>query len=135
MLNNNIFESNNKAESNNNIINENNNINIGNNIDEMNKIKKRIEKKKEADKKIIRNIINDENKKLEFKKLFNVGNNIIDLMDYTEKGNESSSKHNIANPPKKSKLIMEVLIMYFIIQKINLQILKLLREKHLEHLF
>ena len=84
---------------NNNIINDNNE----NNNDEMNKIQKRIEKKKNDDKKIIKNIINDKNKKLEFKSLFNVANNIIDLMDFAVNPNESSSNHNIANPPKKKQ--------------------------------
>ena len=100
-----VVNSNNELENNinnNNINNEINNIKNENNINENEKIKKRIEKKKKNDKKIIENIINDENKKLEFKNLFNVANNIINLIDFS-KGINESSNHNIANPPKKKQ--------------------------------
>ena len=81
---------------NNNLINDNNNINVNEN----NSIEKKIKQKKKNDIKIINKIINDENKKNEFKSLFNVANNIIDLIDFSKNLN-ASSNHNIANPPKK----------------------------------
>lgn len=84
---------------NNNKINVNNNINDNNNKKEL--IQKIIKKKKEKDKQVINKIINDKNKKIEYKNLFNVANNIISLIDFS-KFNMQNSMHYIANPPPKS---------------------------------
>ena len=100
IINNNVVDNN----SSNDIIN-NNTINVNNNINENNdkkeKIKKLIQKKKEKDKQMIKNIINDKNEKMEYKKLFNVANNIISLIDFS-KFNNQNPMHNIANPPPKN---------------------------------
>lgn len=96
--NNNIINGNNS-----NNMDNNNQINISNNINDnitKVKIKNLIEKKKEKDKKLIDKIIKDKNNKIEFKKLFDVANNMINLIDF-QKFFDQSINHNIANPPQR----------------------------------
>ena len=108
LIENKIYNQINNNKINDNNLDKNNNTNYCNKINEeeyknkIEKIKNQIELKKENDKKLINKIISNESKKIEYKNLFNVANNLINLIDFSKFESNEEGK-SIANPPKKNE--------------------------------